>query len=307
MDMEDFLPKLRKPEVTSIKLQKEHKLIKKFTKDLWRFSYEFDTRTFEKKRRKREKETNLKNGKKCTNNAFLNLSKYQLNHESGATSDYKKKSCEIFITWRDSFRAFLRYFQNILERSQEDPEPPQGESRFTELFRLFSKTCLLHSEPGHAYREELNIKDQTVRGFPDARFIAYPFPKVVAVTEVKKETEYRIRGKHDKSSVLPHVPDNVLGQHGVELLMDKKRSFFDSGVAGFICLGTKVIFTFLEITDDQYEDITNNGEDCSNKDLKIYYTKHFDFMKTADRNEMMEPLLKLAFCVEKNVTMSSNA
>lgn len=42
----------------------------------------------------------------------------------------------MFIRWIDSFRAFLRYFQNILERSLEDPEPTQGESRFTQLFTL---------------------------------------------------------------------------------------------------------------------------------------------------------------------------
>lgn len=63
---------------------------------------------------------------------------------------------------------------------------------------------------------------------------------------------------------------------------------------------------FLEIIDDQYEDIINNGEDCSNKDLKIYYIKYFDFMKIVDWNEMMELLLKLVFCVEKNVMMLLN-
>lgn len=101
MDMKDFLPKLKNPEVASIRLSKEHKLILKFTKDLWRFSFEFDTRTFKKTSRgKREKANNLANGKKCTNNALSNIEKHQLKHESGATNDYKRylvlKNCIFF-------------------------------------------------------------------------------------------------------------------------------------------------------------------------------------------------------------------
>lgn len=44
--------------------------------------------------------------------------------------------------------------------------------------------CKCIFRPGDAYEEKLKIKDQTVHGFPDVRFIAYPSPKVVAVTEV---------------------------------------------------------------------------------------------------------------------------
>lgn len=98
MDMEDFLPKLKKPEVTSIELTTEHKLILKFTKAFWKFSFEFDTRTIGKKKRTQEKAISLTNGRRSTKKALLNLPRL-LNYQPG--NDYKKylvlKNC-IFLS-----------------------------------------------------------------------------------------------------------------------------------------------------------------------------------------------------------------
>lgn len=43
-----------------------------------------------------------------------------------------------------------------------------------------------------------------------------------------------------KSVIEKHLPSTVLAQHTAELLMGKQYSFFDSGVAGILCIGTRV-------------------------------------------------------------------
>lgn len=71
------------------------------------------------------------------------------------------------------------------------------------------------------------------------------------VYQVKKEDAFLTRNKKggkpkDKKKKTPliyeDIPERVLGQHGIELLQERKRSFFQSGTLGIICIGTKVIF-----------------------------------------------------------------
>lgn len=62
--------------------------------------------------------------------------------------------------------------------------------------------------------------------------------------KVKRETIFKTWAT---TSILANLPQAVLGQHGIELLMEKKNSFFNSGVAGFICIGTKVRLILIKI------------------------------------------------------------
>lgn len=41
-------------------------------------------------------------------------------------------------------------------------------------------------------------------------------------------------------AILTHIPGSLLGQHAIELLLEKPDSCFAKGVAGIICIGTKV-------------------------------------------------------------------
>lgn len=65
-------------------------------------------------------------------------------------------------------------------------------------------------------------------------------------------------------------------------------------MAGFICIGTKVIFTFLEIGDNQYTSIQTDGFSGTEERGTIIYTKYYDFMKPVDRKEILEYFLKIA-------------
>ena len=50
------------------------------------------------------------------------------------------------------------------------------------------------------------------------------------------------KGNYTKEtfSASDNLASNVLGQHGLQLLMERSDSFFLPGIAGMICIGTKV-------------------------------------------------------------------
>lgn len=41
-------------------------------------------------------------------------------------------------------------------------------------------------------------------------------------------------------AILTNIPGPLLGQHAIELLLEKTNSIFDNSVAGIICIGTNV-------------------------------------------------------------------
>lgn len=48
-------------------------------------------------------------------------------------------------------------------------------------------------------------------------------------------------GRHRETpAISTHIPESLLGQHAMELLLEKPDSSFAKGVAGIVCTGTKV-------------------------------------------------------------------
>ncbi|KAK3105701.1 hypothetical protein FSP39_003813 [Pinctada imbricata] len=93
-----------------------------------------------------------------------------------------------------------------------------------------------------------------------------------------------------------NISNHVLGQHGIELIVERKESHLFPGVLGIICIGTQIIFTFLNITNDHYEEILDDAVDRKHK-ASIMYTRPYDFMDEADRNELLEPFFWLG-CIQ---------
>ena len=42
---------------------------------------------------------------------------------------------------------------------------------------------------------------------------------------------------------MKQLNEAVLGHHGIQLLIERKNSFFETAVVGIICIGTKVMYT----------------------------------------------------------------
>lgn len=55
-----------------------------------------------------------------------------------------------------------------------------------------------------------------------------------------KEKKEEVDKGEEKNPIYKHVREKFLCQHGAELLIEKENSVFQSGVAGFLCIGTKV-------------------------------------------------------------------
>lgn len=113
-------------------------------------------------------------------------------------------------------------------------------------------------------------------------------------TKAKEKKEEEDKDEKKEPLIYKKVREIFLAQHGAELLIEKENSVFQSGVAGFICIGTKVFFTYLKITEEHYSNIKANGEAAETDAAKISYTKPFDFMHADDRKEILEPLFRLA-------------
>lgn len=53
-------------------------------------------------------------------------------------------------------------------------------------------------------------------------------------------------GRHEEiPAISTHIPESLLGQHGMELLLEKPDSSFAKGVAGIVCTGTKVSWKYI--------------------------------------------------------------
>ncbi|KAK3092985.1 hypothetical protein FSP39_009663 [Pinctada imbricata] len=99
-----------------------------------------------------------------------------------------------------------------------------------------------------------------------------------------------------ESFTFQNLSPEALGHHGIELVMERKDSYFFPGVVGIICSGTKVIFTYLELTQAHYEKIQMKGEkDGMSLKSHISYTRPYDFMDVQDRKELLQPLTWLGY------------
>lgn len=289
------------------------------TKKYWNFSFDFDIRRTGGKRNTDElraiRKNDIKNGITNAEQCMENLQKEDLAEFQELRNSNDHKSLTMLQRWRSDLLDFFRFYLDILKRWNHTSH---REGKFTHLSMLFTKICFLRPEPGECYLESLCIEKGKVSGIPDARFIAHSTSKLVAVMEVKLETAFIKKNKNkkdeekkkdakkakekkeevdkgeEKNPIYKHVREKFLCQHGAELLIEKENSVFQSGVAGFLCIGTKVFFTYLKITEDHYSNIKKKGKAAKTDTAKISYTKPFDFMQADDRKEILEPLFRLA-------------
>lgn len=280
---------------------------------------------------KKKRDEDIENGIELAKQCMEKLQKEDLAEFVELRDSNDHKSLTMLQRWRSYLLDFFRFYLDILKRWNH---PSHREGKFTHLFMLFTKICFLRPEPGECYLEYLNIKERKVSAIPDARFIANSTQKLVAVVEMKVETAFIKKNKNkekktdkkegskeskkkdeekkkdekkDKEKkeevakdekkepfIFKNVRESSAYQHGAELLIEKENSVFQSGVAGIICIGTKVFFTYLKITEEHYSNIKENGEAAETDAAKISYTKPFDFMHADDRKEILEPLFRLA-------------
>ena len=63
---------------------------------------------------------------------------------------------------------------------------------------------------------------------------------LILLFQVKQYSAFKKCFTPDVFGIEDYIRDEVLGQHGIQLLMERKGSFFHPGVLGILCIGTKV-------------------------------------------------------------------
>ncbi|XP_061170160.1 uncharacterized protein LOC133179413 [Saccostrea echinata] len=265
------------------------------TKDWWKFSFDFESA---------EKSLTGSGVRESLQQTMEAIEVFEEENHSIVESLKKMeqedwKSLQVYSVWRMNVLEFLRYFSMLLTRWGK---PYQGKERFTNLLMAFSKICFLYPEPGKTLCEIIQIKDTMVQGSPDIRFLTFPTStskknsELLVVTKVQQYDAFIGDYAKGETFTFEHLSKIVLGQHGIELLIERESSFFfPAGVVGLLCIGTKVIFTFLQISQGHYQMIRERGKVDKTNRATISYTKPYDYMSATDRAEILEALYCLGF------------
>ncbi|KAK3093368.1 hypothetical protein FSP39_014638 [Pinctada imbricata] len=92
-----------------------------------------------------------------------------------------------------------------------------------------------------------------------------------------------------------HLDDRIIGQHGGELLFHYPDTIKKGKIFGLIVQETQVTFTMLEMSNDQYKDMVEGNVRHGIEDRPtLKFSKPYDYLKTQDREYVIEAFIKLA-------------
>ncbi|XP_061190304.1 uncharacterized protein LOC133198191 [Saccostrea echinata] len=227
----------------------------------------------------------------------------------------------LFFAWSHNVRSFLNYYKKFLDimnssMTESWLAKPVREAHLQELFMVFSKIFFLEPEMGDKEVKRLIIGAHVVSCIPDIRFTCLnPLQRSVLLmlTEVKKVEPFpenrsfeprKTRASSESSSESDQTSGNyihrilsinVLGQHGGELLSELRSSAFaPTMVVGCICMGTEIIFTYMEMMQTHLNKIVYDGK-CDGETSLIRYTKPLNYLIEEDRNKCLDLLFLLGF------------
>lgn len=254
--------------------------LKQLTTENWTFSYDFEL----------DKGSGIKDVMEKTENAIKEFENEEEMQERVKQED--GQNLRLYFIWRFNVLNFWRFFLTLLARWGK----PQREGRYTNLLMAFSKIFFLYPETGGSVRDDICIKDSTVHGIPVIRYMtmANETSQLLTVTEVKEYNAFR--GEYNAEAfTFNNVAKKVLGQHGIKLVMEANESYFFPYVVGLLCIGTKIIFTYLYIERENYYRLRETGCIQEPKKATISYTRPFDFMDANDRQYIMDTLFWFGF------------
>ncbi|XP_071148965.1 uncharacterized protein [Mytilus edulis] len=109
---------------------------------------------------------------------------------------------------------------------------------------------------------------------------------------VEQDNNRKRKRREDKEKVIQHLDKALQGQHGGELLVHFPLSE-NNGVLGIIVQKTHITFSYFQCNKIQFEEVKSRDRHI-NKPV-IYYSRPYNYLKAADREEIIRPLLTLGF------------
>ncbi|KAK3102169.1 hypothetical protein FSP39_009300 [Pinctada imbricata] len=227
------------------------------------------------------------------------------NHFRTEHSDLLKDNLNfrIFNDWCSHMMRFLSWLDIFLRRLRDDV---LNEGACTQLFMQFSMIFLLVPEIGESLKSQMWIGGDKVSGIPAVRFSRFSMNDKSDTVQIVTMAEMKDLDSAKRKCCNPHNPvfkahenlsNSLLGQHGIELLLEAKRSYFRPKAFGMICISSKIIFTYLDIDNDHLRVINGDNEKdcCHNYRSYIHYSRPFDFMNAEDRSEILEALFLFGY------------
>ncbi|KAK3105446.1 hypothetical protein FSP39_025401 [Pinctada imbricata] len=211
----------------------------------------------------------------------------RMNESTLEESDETKKISRVFWAWHIGLLSFLTTLKKFLRKLLKDTR----KACFTELFKTFTKICLLDPESGEVYTGTKTVKGLEIQSIPDVRYVSCSDQlqmMMIFSTEVTKDDAFRGEFSND-TFCYENLSTQILGQHGIKLLIEAQNSCFWPRVAGVICVGTKVIFTYLDISKKHLERLTKKTS-ILDSEASILYTRPYDFLNQIDRKDMLKLL-----------------
>ncbi|CAC5363726.1 unnamed protein product [Mytilus coruscus] len=195
------------------------------------------------------------------------------------------------------------------------------EASFTYLFMKFTEICFLSPEIGEGDKTNLWIRNKKVGCLPDVHYwqqSSIPNRNVLMMLAEFKSTALKTSedtveseefsstedisttdstststSYHKKPEKSPWIhskihPD-VLAQFGHEMLAECHNSIFVPETLGIMCMKTKIIFSYLQLSNKHYRDLKGYEPGAvENMCSHIQYTQIFDIMEAEDRNQLLD-------------------
>ncbi|XP_052094376.1 uncharacterized protein LOC127730158 isoform X2 [Mytilus californianus] len=222
----------------------------------------------------------------------------------------QEKGIEILINTKKNVRMFANKIRS--EEAQLLDEEP------------------INREPGEGAKTDLWIRNKRVGCLPDIRYwqqssmpnrnilIMLAEVKIAAFRNSENTEEREVSKSKDTSTactienttttsdekkpnktpwIHSKVQPDVLAQLGCEMLAECHNSIFVPEILGILCMKTKVIFNYLQLSNKHFMAI-KRSKDIENMRSHIQYTQIFDIMKAEHRNGLLDLLFWLG-CVQK--------
>ncbi|XP_062605189.1 uncharacterized protein LOC134266983 [Saccostrea cucullata] len=277
-DLETFMSNLKT--LVSLntlgKMPKICHILKQLTSEKWSFSYNLE----------KDKRGDVKDAMETKEKITEHVEEFEKDQEMDErVKQDDEPNMRLYFIWRFNLLNFWRYLLTLLARWNES----RRRGRYTDIFTAFSKVFFLHPEISNSVCDAIGIKDSVVHGKPDIRYLtmANETLHLFTVTEINPGNAFT-RECYEETFTFKHIGKNVLGRHGIQLIIEARDSFFFPYVVGLVCIGTKIIFTYLYIEREDYYSLREEGFIPKPNKASISYTRPFDFMDSGERQSIMD-------------------
>ncbi|CAC5394683.1 unnamed protein product [Mytilus coruscus] len=186
------------------------------------------------------------------------------------------------------------------------------EGIYQSLFQEFAAMFGLTSFSSVLGSAQIDIGNTTVTSLPDVIFpdvthtdkdddrlkllalckVTKYFTRKEEFFPVEQDNNRKRQRREDEEKVIQHLDEALQGQHGGELLVHFPLSE-NNGLLGIIVQKTHITFSYFQCNKIQLEEVKSRDRHI-NKPV-IHYSRPYNYLMAADREELLRPLLTLGF------------